>query len=300
MKKIIALISSLFLTVCVAYAQYDYQFSHQKFNRLLFNPAATGQSNFINASLLHRSQWVGFDNAPRTQDFTIHKFLNRLNFGLGLSLTNDRLGEEMSQNLKLSYAYHIWLSDNMILSFGLAGGALIKTLDQSSLVFSDMNEPAASFSKETHTKPDFDFGIELTTPHLILGASATHLFTGLNKADLYTVPRHYHAYIYNTFDITNTLQIKPSVSYSTFNRINMIEVNAMAIYNQLVWLGALHRIDDVVAVYAGVEFMNRFRIGYAYDIGTGVHSNHNRGTHEVMLAARLGRDFRLHSPRFFD
>ena len=41
---------------------------------------------------LHRTQWVGLEGAPITNNVSIHTPINGGNMGLGLSIFNDKIG----------------------------------------------------------------------------------------------------------------------------------------------------------------------------------------------------------------
>ena len=71
MKKTILFISLITLCFGVSQAQQVPQFSQNMFNKLANNPAIAGNSESINATVLHRSQWVGFDGAPTTFNFSV-------------------------------------------------------------------------------------------------------------------------------------------------------------------------------------------------------------------------------------
>ena len=71
MKKTIFIISVLILSFGTAISQQVPQFSQNMFNKLANNPGYTGSSEAINAMVLHRSQWIGFDGAPITLNLAV-------------------------------------------------------------------------------------------------------------------------------------------------------------------------------------------------------------------------------------
>ena len=79
-KLIITLLISLSIG---SYAQQDAIYSQYMFNPFAINPAYAGSRNSISAVLLHRSQWVGIDGAPRTQTLAIHAPVNKKNIACG-------------------------------------------------------------------------------------------------------------------------------------------------------------------------------------------------------------------------
>ena len=98
MKRIFTLIVLVTLA-WQGYAQQDAMVSQYMFNGLLLNPAYAGTHDDLTATLLHRSQWVGFDKAPRTQSFTLHGKMKDDRSGWGVVLGNDFLGRNVQHAL---------------------------------------------------------------------------------------------------------------------------------------------------------------------------------------------------------
>ena len=63
MKRTILIITLFALTFGISSAQQVPQFSQNMFNKLANNPGYTGSSETINAMVLHRSQWIGFEKS---------------------------------------------------------------------------------------------------------------------------------------------------------------------------------------------------------------------------------------------
>ena len=49
-------------------AQQDVQYTQYYHNQVGFNPGVAGSAGAINLNVGHRSQWVGFENAPTSQN----------------------------------------------------------------------------------------------------------------------------------------------------------------------------------------------------------------------------------------
>jgi len=111
MKKIILTLLLLVSLQILATAQNDIQFSNYMFSEITYNPAMAGNSGTLDAALILRQQWVGFDQAPQTGLLSIHSYVDKLSGGVGLSYVYDKLGVESSSNLKLMYAYQIRLTE---------------------------------------------------------------------------------------------------------------------------------------------------------------------------------------------
>ena len=76
------------------FSQQDAQFSQYMFNTMAINPGYAGSADLLNASVLFRAQWVGFDGAPQTQTLTANTPLKNKSLAIGGNLYNDVLGPE--------------------------------------------------------------------------------------------------------------------------------------------------------------------------------------------------------------
>ncbi|MEL0026834.1 MAG: type IX secretion system membrane protein PorP/SprF, partial [Schleiferiaceae bacterium] len=85
---------ALFAMLCSSalWAQQDVQFTQFANNKIFYNPGVIGSGDAICLSAAHRSQWVGFDNAPTTQNFNANVPLDVIGGGLSLNFTNDMIG----------------------------------------------------------------------------------------------------------------------------------------------------------------------------------------------------------------
>ena len=93
MKKTILFISLITLCFGVSQSQQVPQFSQNMFNKLANNPAIAGSSESINATVLHRSQWMGFDGAPTTLNLSVDAPFEILHGGIGLNIVSDAIAE---------------------------------------------------------------------------------------------------------------------------------------------------------------------------------------------------------------
>jgi len=87
------LFTLLTLFACLAsFAQQDPQFNMYQFNPLIINPAYAGARDGLTTAMSARQQWVGFDGAPRTVALSAHMPVMDKKLGVGLTITNDKMG----------------------------------------------------------------------------------------------------------------------------------------------------------------------------------------------------------------
>jgi type IX secretion system PorP/SprF family membrane protein len=104
MKKVILFIAAALLFIGTAQAQDEAIFGHYLVNPMLINPAYAGfnSSTQINGHL--RSQWSGFDNAPKTYAATISLPMTD-KVGIGAMLLSEKFGAQDRLRAQLNYAY---------------------------------------------------------------------------------------------------------------------------------------------------------------------------------------------------
>ena len=269
----------------LAYGQSGIFLTQQWFSRINMNPAATGNSNNVDVFLLNRQQWVGFKNAPRTSIMNAQTNFNAIRSGLGMSLIYDKIGASyQTVDAMLSYAYHIDLSDEVLISLGLAGGIYNSNWDPNKNSMSE-DEP---FEKKSQTIPNFNTGIELNLYGLTFGASVTHLLSSTADRSHITEPpgREIYGYLRYRVAIDQNFDIAPYIMYRIGNRSNFYEFNLTGYYQKKYWTGFSFRPNNAIAAMLGAEY-GMFRVGYAYDYSIGATSSLAANSHEFMLSVRI-------------
>lgn len=303
MKKILTTIILVFAVQIAVNAQNDIQFSNYMFSEISYNPAMAGNSNTLDAALIARQQWVGFDQAPQTQLLSASSYVEKLSGGVGLSFINDKLGYEKSQNLKLIYAYQLRLNEKSKLSMGLGFGIVNRGLDGSQLIYDDMTDENGVYTNTNKMKPDFDFGIAYNSEKFTIGISTTHIDQSLSTATVLKVPRHYYMIAKYKIVASDKINIIPSVKVRSSEFITQFDVSALMYYGGKFWLGASYRNQDAIVGLLGVDITKNLRLGYSYDYSSGAVKSYSGGSHEIMLLGSFNVSKKViptKSPRFFN
>jgi len=292
------LLIALIIVGHVAYGQSDVLLTQQWFSRINVNPAATGNSNHVDVFLLNRQQWTGFVNAPRTSVLNAHSYFNAIQSGLGLSLLYDKIGVgHQTVNALFSYAYHIDLNDNSLLSMGLSGGLYNSNWDPKKNIMSEENDPLIT-DISSRTSADFNAGVELNMYGITWGASITHL---LNTESFTGKPgREFYIYTRYRIAIDRSFEILPGVMYRNGNKNHFFDFNVTGFYQKKYWVGLSFRPKNAFSVILGIEY-DMFRVGYAYDHSIGATSSLATNSHEIMLSVRIQKPQKdRKTTRFFD
>lgn len=284
--------------------QQDPQFTQYMFNQVYFNPAAAGIEQAWVSTLNVRNQWVNLPGAPISQIFTSHLPIYKLSGAAGISITNDIAGQQRNTGAMLMYAYHKTFK-NSVLSFGISGGIVQETIDGSKLVtptgnyenIVDHNDPNLPVTLYSNLLPDASAGIYFFGKKLSAGISAAHIVSPFLKSkDQSVTSTQYNpdAYVYVGYriEISDKIDITPNVLYKTDLVESMVDVNAILSYNRNILAGVSFRgyansQYDAVALIAGLNITDKWRISYSYDITTSELNSVSAGSHEIVLKYSL-------------
>jgi type IX secretion system PorP/SprF family membrane protein len=103
-------------------AQHVPLFSQYFFNPQGINPANAGFNDVLDASIIHRRQWVSFEGAPLTTQLNLHTALYDKRMSLGTNIENDRIGVTNRTMVNFIYAYRLFFKPEKYLSFGISTG----------------------------------------------------------------------------------------------------------------------------------------------------------------------------------
>lgn len=306
MKRVTIILGTLaILSINLIYSQQDPQYTQYMYNMHIVNPAYAGSEGTLNIGLLHRTQWVGLDGAPKTTVATINAPIKK-NIGMGLSVFADKIGPVKEQNAFVDVSYTIQTSDYGNLAFGLKGGftfldAQLSTLDlgddiPDDVFNNDINDSYANFGAGAFYYTDH-FYAGLSMPNML---NQFHLNRKGGVISSASEKMHYYLTSGYVFEMNDNLKLKPSVLLKGVEGAPLsIDLAGNVLINNKFELGVSWRIDDSLNALMNVEVANGFRIGYAYDYTLSNLSNFNSGSHEIILLINISNSRNGLSPRFF-
>lgn len=266
------------------WAQQDPQFSDYKLNISAFNPAFAG---FYDGSvmLIHRSQFVGIDGAPKALNFNLNLPINET-MGLGANIINQSLGVTDETIITGDYSYSIFTTDETMLTFGLKAGVHLLNVDYSRLNRYDPDDPSFANNIEGEVSPRIGVGFLFSAPKWFAGISTPNFLkknynptvqgsTADSKAHIYFMTG------YNTY-ITDDILFRPSVlSRYVAGAPLGIDIAANFDFQDKVRFGLSYRWDAAVSALAGISVTKNFQIGYSYDYLTNDLGKYASGSHQV-------------------
>ena len=290
MKKNILIISILALFFGVAKSQQVPQFSQNMFNKLANNPGSAGSSDAINATLLHRSQWMGFEGAPQTFNMAIDAPIPLLNGGLGLNIVSDDIGEYSNLGLQLSYAYRTDLGQGQ-LGLGVSAGMFQSGLDGGGLIPADLGDMSIPSGDVSGSAMDLGAGIYFNTENVYLGLSSLHITEPTIEKDdgnVINLSRHYFLLAGYYQQINEQLSINPSIYLKSDGSTSQLDINANLLYNNRIWSGVSYRLDEGIILLTGMNINKDLKFGLAYDVVLNKIQNNSL---EFMLGYKFKVDY---------
>ncbi len=265
-------------------AQQDPQFSNYMYNPMDINPAYAGTKEGFVMTGLARLQWVGIEDAPRTQAFSMHSPVLK-NMGLGFTAKNDVAGPLKQTMFYWDYSYQIDMGMDARLSFGLKAGFHIVNLDLTSIEAYDQNDPNI-YNLNNRFIPNVGVGLYYYSYNFYMGVSAPRLLEqGMNPqlVGQALLVRHYFFTTGYVIDLDEVVKIKPSfmVKY-TENAPPSFDFSANIYYTR-VGFGVSYRYDDAIIGMFQLFVNQQLSIGYSYDYTLSGLRHESSGSHEFIF-----------------
>lgn len=312
MKTLIKITAALVISLgsLTTHAQQTPMYTHYMYNTLVVNPAYAGSREALTVTALHRSQWVDFKGAPKTQTLTIHTPLQNEHIGVGLSLLNDKIGPSNNTSINAQFAYRMQLNLKSRLALGLTGGADINQARLSTLNTDQQADPVFQSNLENHVTPNFGVGAYYSRERFYTGISVPNLlqnsYSEVSQDGNVLVAqqqRHYFLIAGAVFNLSQDLVFKPTTLIKlTAAAPAQADLTATFILMKKLHLGAMYRTGDAVGALVGLALTDQLYLGYSYDKSHGLNTfRYNQGSHEIMLRYdfMFASKKQIHSPRHF-
>ena len=301
----------ILLGIFSANAQQDPQYTQYMYNTQVVNPAYAGSRDVLSFGLLYRTQWVGFDGAPKTVTFTGDTPIGTLdNMGLGLSIVRDEIGPAIESNINIDYSYTINTSDNAELSFGMKAGIGLLDVDFTKL---NIFDPGDVFEDNIDNKlqPQIGAGVYYNTEKFYAGLSVPNFLTTKHfDASSITNPNvetlaaerlHYFLITGYVFDLSDNLKFKPATLAKVVSGSPLqVDVSANFLLYEKVTLGVSYRWSAAISALVGFQATDEIFIGFAYDYQSTDIEDYSDGSYEFMIRFDIfNKPDRVLSPRFF-
>ncbi len=258
-------------------------------NGLIINPAYAGSREALSATLMHRSQWLGFDGAPISQILAAHTPLKNDKIGLGVMFDNFTIPAVQYNSFYFNYAYRMWLGGSR-LSLGLKGGGYVYKETFPALNLKDPVGMDPAFVPRSGFAPNFGAGAYLYNNKYFVGFAVPFFMSQSDTARFNFDPWNYH-YVFTTgylFDISRNFKIKP-VTMIDYNKyfVSYQFATHFILFNDAIWFGTAFKSNKDLTFMLEVQINPALKIGYAYDHSFSEISRFSNGSHEIMIRYEL-------------
>jgi type IX secretion system PorP/SprF family membrane protein len=313
MRRICFLVILITFVAGTVKAQQLPLYSQYLMNGYLLNPAIAGHDGYTSFNLTARQQWLGFPDAPQTQSFSAQTRLLKRSFvikgrsinnkrfkpstngrvGLGGFFYHDLNGAVERVGFQASYAYHIFIGENQ-LSFGLAAGLFQFNIREQDITYLDEGDMVIEEGiRKVLYVPDANFGVHYMSYNYFVGLSVNNLFQsylkmGNRALDEFKQLRHYYLMGGYRFYFSRDHELETSTLIKMTERFTIqADLGAKYYYRQDYWAGLYFRTDKTLITLVGIRY-NQLYIGYAFDYSFSSIRRYTWGSHELVLALKLG------------
>lgn len=284
----------------------------------LVNPSFMGLSESTHIKLMHREQWTGIENSPRTSMLLFKRRLSERTGGIGGYLFSDRNGPEYKHGFQLSWSFQAMMNvkryDRLVLSFGMSLKGLLHQLDEKQLG-QNVYDPIIDYTVKSSFVPGANAGMLVSYKDYFAGIAFDNLLQYVDKMyNTYLEPvppilMNIHSGA--IFEIIPRVQVRPSVLYkSSFTGLHQMDFNVKfqlfsgkeirsvyIRYANEAWLGLSYKqtLDrgnvSALALCPSFGFsMGNFTFGYLYDLGLTTLQMYHYGSHQISIGYRIFPD----------
>ena len=286
-------------------------------NLYLLHPSMAGASNYNKIRLTARQQWFDVDDAPALQTLSVHGRLGE-KIGVGGIVFNDQNGNYSKRGAYATFAYHLLFSRSELdlnqLSFGVSGGVVQHSLDQSGFTTFD---PLIGGRNSSDIYGNVDVGVSYYYLDFFAHLTAKNILS-VNRELFYSdaVPGNQRKYLFSTGYVFGKAgsdwSYEPSVLFQLRDQTSEKNIDAnLKVYKSLelggLWGGISYRRSFEGAEYTtdGVEVKNQqlqyftgfvgfdykqFLIAYTYSHQINSLVLSNAGFHQITLGYNFGEN----------
>lgn len=295
------------MATATSYAQTDILFTQHWALPAFYNPARSGETDFLRIGAGARLQWAGISGAPKTFDGSADMpFLigGKHRIGAGAVVTQESIGLFSNLLTAVQGSYRLKAFKG-VLSIGVRAGYYNTTFKGSQIYIPDdddyhqPNDPNLPDRDVTGNALDLSLGASFSKGGWHGGLSFLHITSpeiNLNtEGSENNASKHYATSLPGTLyfeaggniKLKNTLfEMQPSLIAASDFKAFSAGISLRGTYNRFISAGIGYRWNDAVSIMAGAEFKDFF-VGYSFDYPTSALRKASAGSHELVAGYRL-------------
>lgn len=321
MKNSIGVVLFVF-AISFGYAQQMPQYSQYLRNQYMVNPGAAGVYDFIDVTVSGRMQWLGFTNAPMTSYASVSAPLSkkvrerynpslrissgpiqnpeiktgRLKHVVGGQVVADQYGAFRKMQFSGTYAIHLPISTNFMLSFGTKVGLSNNAFLQDKAIVknpsTDLPYTDYTMNMASQNIMNVGVGMYLYSNRLFLGIAGDQLTRNMvnfgSSTANFDPAMHFNITGGYKINLTDSLTLTPAFLVKYMSPAPpSIEGTLQLEYKDRFWGGFSYRHTESLIIMAGLNISRRFKFGYSYDFSLNRFNDYSTGGHELILGIML-------------
>ncbi len=286
----------LFIVLCPALqAQQLPILDNYLLNPVSISPAFSGRDNIFEALVTHRTEGPKLSGSPVIGNVNIDGRIGK-KMGVGGSIILNKAGIYKNFSINLNYAYHLQVAKLHFLSFGISAAMYQNSLDISSVILKDPNDPMV-MNQSKISESYFNMGASLLYNYQNFNFSIAFPLLFNNRSFyiddapyeyVLTMKRNFLIYSNYTLDLNEEWKLKFDLLFRYVQQVPWtIEVSTLVKFRDSYWFGLLYRKPTVIGVTAGLEIINSIVINYNYEFVGSSMMGSSGGNHEFTVGYRL-------------
>ncbi|MBY0244856.1 MAG: PorP/SprF family type IX secretion system membrane protein [Sphingobacteriaceae bacterium] len=289
MKKLfsIALVATSMIGLTAKAQQYA-MVSQYYVNPYLSNPALAGASKGLNLNMAYRQQSNIFKGAPVAQSLTADYALND-KMGLGMNLYLDKAGLQRDIRLLATYAYHLPLSAEQKLHFGVSLGFSNQGLSNQNIQGNTADPSIANYEK---TYFDGDFGVGYEWKELKAEMVMPNMKALFNKEENVTDVSLFYSSVSYKKQLSGRFEdvfLEPKIAYRSikgYNDIVDFGVETSILKQQLKFMAMYHSSKNG-SFGVNYKYKGNYTLNAIYTTATSDLTKYVNGLFEIGIKANL-------------
>ena len=275
-----------------------------------YNPANTGNTDYLRIRAGTRLQWLGIENAPKSffGAADVPFVFGGKRIGVGTTALQESMGLFSNLNIGLQLSYKLRLGKGT-LSIGVQPAYYNSKFKGSEVILPDNDDYHQGSDTSIPTQDlsgnhfDLSAGVSYTHKFFTVGVSCMHVMnpkvnlsmegTESNETQQYQteLPRQLYLIADGNIPLKNTLfELQPSLLLTSDFSGFTGEAAMRATYNHFINFGVAYRYMDAIGVTIGGEYKNFF-LGYVYEYPLSGINKASSGSHEIVVGYSLKLDF---------
>ena len=280
MKRLITLI--FIFTVSFLYSQQFKNSGLFQQNISFINPSATAYLTKHFATITYDEKISSFPGNPTTFVAQYEKSLEKINSGLGILLSNERIGFTNDNIGMFQYRYSFKTGEESRILLGVSAGVL-HSKNPDIIYFTNSGDTLKGASQGKFT---MNAGISYLWKNLYVGVSALNVTKPIFERLNYNSAIHYVAHANYIFEVSDKFNISPQAKVMT----ELVQLSAtfnlrFEHYDKFWYLAGVRNVKSFL-LGAGIQFWDRLYIGYLYEHFTNVLGSYGP-SHEAFVTFKI-------------